>query len=40
LDRDDASGGERLAVADAVDLVEDRRLGSPGRRKYAWSEWT
>ena len=30
LDRDDASGGERLAVADAVDLVEDRRVS--GRR--------
>ncbi len=26
LDRDHAPGGERLAVADAVDLIEDRRV--------------
>ena len=26
LDRDDAPGGEALAVADAVDLVDDRHL--------------
>ena len=27
LDRDDAAGGEALAVADAVDLIDDRHLG-------------
>ncbi len=26
LDRDDTTGRERLAVADAIDLVEDRRV--------------
>ncbi len=33
LDRDDASGGERLAVADAVDLVEDRRVRVAGTQE-------
>jgi len=27
LDRDDAAGGETLAVADAIDLIDDRHLG-------------
>ena len=40
LDRDDAPGREAAAVADAVDLVDDRDRGSPGRRKYACSECT
>ena len=33
LYRDDATGRERTAVTDAVDLVEDRHRGSPGRKK-------
>jgi hypothetical protein len=33
LDRDDAPGGEALAVADAVDLVDDRHLGVAGQEK-------
>ena len=40
LDRDHASGGEALTVANAVDFVEDWVLGSPGRKKYEWSECT
>jgi hypothetical protein len=30
LDCDDAPGGEAPAVADAVDLIDDRHLGIPG----------
>jgi hypothetical protein len=33
LDRDDAPGGEALAVADAVDLVDDRYLGVAGQQE-------
>ena len=33
LDRDDAARGEAAAVADAVDLVDDRHLGIAGGRK-------
>ena len=40
LDRDDPPGGEAAAVADAVDVEDDRHVGSPGRRKYACIEWT
>ena len=40
LDRDDPAGREAAAVADAVDVVDDRDRGSPGRRKYACSECT
>ena len=38
LDRDDAPGGEALAVADAIDLVDDRHLGvaaAAGNRRAA-----
>ena len=38
LDGDHPAGGEGAAVADAVDRVDDRRAGSPGRRKYACRE--
>jgi hypothetical protein len=33
LDRDDAAGGETLAVADAVDLVDDRHLRIAAEQK-------
>ncbi len=33
LDRDDAARGERLAVADAVDLVQDRRVRVAGAQE-------
>ena len=33
LDRDHAPGGEALAVADAVDLVDDRHLGIAGQQE-------
>src|SRR5262249_16384979 len=33
LDRDHAPGGEALAVADAVDLVDDRHLGIAGEQE-------
>ena len=33
LDGDDAPGGEALAVADAVDLVDDRHLGIAGQQE-------
>ena len=33
LDRDHAAGGEALAVADAVDVVDDRHLGIAGEQE-------
>ena len=39
LDGDDAARRERATVADAIDVVDDGLVMSPGRRKYACSEW-
>src|SRR6188768_2777798 len=35
LDRDDAAGREALAVADAIDVVEDRHRGVAGAEEVA-----
>jgi len=33
LDRDHPAGGEALAIADAIDLVDDRHLGVAGEQE-------